>query len=279
MKSFIGLLALTGILLISCESETEESALQEEFAEVEAKLTAAGFDVGNLMTSSMEGKKGYLVEGDIFLTLAEINELSAPYLAEEDSETFADGNVVRTEHYVSNGLVRGPRTINVFLDPAFSRRNRRAFNKALKRYNKLNLELSFRSVNRRSSANISFIIGDLPPGVLGQSGGFPRNGNPAPTIVLARSFFGNGRPLRRDATLVFAHEIGHAIGFRHTDLFDRSFSCPRGGNEENPPSGIGANYVPGTPMGPEANSWMLACSNGNDRRFTRGDRRALRRVY
>jgi len=278
IKSLISLLAVAGILFTSCENDPLEVDQQNELAEVETKLTAAGFDISNLTVDTMEGVRGYVVEGDIFLTLEDIDALAAPVLATTDSETFEDGDVVRTEHYVTNNLVNGPRTINVFLDPAFSSANRRAFNRALRRYNNLNLELRFRSVNSRRAGNIDLIIGDLPPGVLGRSGGFPRNGNPAPTITLARAFFGAGSRLRADATTIIAHEIGHAIGLRHTDLFDRSFSC--GGAPANEgTAGVGANFVRGTPRGPEANSYMLACSNGTDRRFTRGDRRALRRTY
>ena len=58
---------------------------------------------------------------------------------------------------------------------------------------------------------------------------------------------------------------------------DRDYSCSGGGNEGD--AGVGANHIPGTPTGPSANSWMLACSGGGDRPFTASDITALRNTY
>jgi hypothetical protein len=77
---------------------------------------------------------------------------------------------------------------------------------------------------------------------------------------------------------VIQHEIGHCIGFRHTDWMNRAYSCGSGGNEggtQNP----GAIQIPGTPSGPDSGSWMLACSNGGNRTFNSNDRIALNYLY
>jgi hypothetical protein len=75
-----------------------------------------------------------------------------------------------------------------------------------------------------------------------------------------------------------AHEMGHCIGFRHTDYMNRAYSC--GGSTYNEGSaGVGAIHIPGTPTGPSASSWMLACSNGGNRPFTSADRTALNYLY
>jgi hypothetical protein len=77
---------------------------------------------------------------------------------------------------------------------------------------------------------------------------------------------------------VIQHEIGHCIGMRHTDYMDRSYSC--GGTATNEGSaGVGAIQIPGTPSGPDANSWMLACSNGGNRTFNANDIIALNYLY
>jgi hypothetical protein len=79
-------------------------------------------------------------------------------------------------------------------------------------------------------------------------------------------------------TTVIAHEIGHCIGFRHTDYMNRSYSCGIGGNEGD--GGVGANLIPGTPSGPDAASWMLAClSSTTDRTFNDNDVIALNYLY
>jgi hypothetical protein len=74
--------------------------------------------------------------------------------------------------------------------------------------------------------------------------------------------------------------MGHCIGFRHTDYFNRSISC--GGSADNEGSaGIGANLIPGTPSGASASaiSWMLACTDGGDRPFNNDDQTALDFLY
>jgi len=270
-KILFSALLLFGVF-VSCENDsTETETLDSEFAEVENLLTNAGFEVEGLVTGAMGGVSGYVVEGDIFLTVEQIRDLAPRVSVDTDTE-------LQTEHYRTRNLVNGPREIRVFQNTGFRRNARRAFNRALRRYNNLGLELTFRRVSNRNNADIVIDLEDLPPGVLGRSGGFPTAaGNPASRIVLARSIF-SGTNVPADTPTVIAHEIGHAIGLRHTDLFNRSFSC--GGRPVNEgDGGVGAIFIPGTPDGPEAGSYMLACSNGTDRPFTRGDRRALRRTY
>jgi hypothetical protein len=43
---------------------------------------------------------------------------------------------------------------------------------------------------------------------------------------------------------------------------------------------VGAVHIPGTPTGPDANSWMLACiANGVNREFNNNDKTALDYLY
>jgi hypothetical protein len=79
---------------------------------------------------------------------------------------------------------------------------------------------------------------------------------------------------------IIAHEVGHCIGFRHTDYMKRSYSC--GGRpvaEGEVTTGVGAVHIPGTPTGGDPNSWMLACSNGTNRPFNAIDKIALAYLY
>jgi len=59
----------------------------------------------------------------------------------------------------------------------------------------------------------------------------------------------------------------------------RQYSC--GGQPVNEgASTIGAVLVPGTPSGPDPNSWMLACiGSGQNRPFNTNDVTALKYLY
>jgi hypothetical protein len=78
---------------------------------------------------------------------------------------------------------------------------------------------------------------------------------------------------------VITHEVGHSIGFRHSDWFDR-LSCPASsqGNE-----GIGADgavHVSGTPTGRDLSSVMQACfSTSVSGNFNGNDITALSSMY
>jgi hypothetical protein len=129
---------------------------------------------------------------------------------------------------------------------------------------------------KKTSGVVDIIIYDVSGQPYIASSGFPNNGNPYNTILFNVAYANwNGSTL----TTILAHEVGHCIGFRHTDYMDRSYSC--GGAPDNEGSaGIGAIHIDGTPTGPDANSWMLAClGNGVNRPFNANDRTALNFIY
>ena len=63
------------------------------------------------------------------------------------------------------------------------------------------------------------------------------------------------------STALVLHEIGHTVGMRHSDYFDRSLSCGTGGNEGS--AGVGAIYNNGTNPGFDPDSVMSSCYNAN----------------
>jgi hypothetical protein len=278
MRKVFGLLsamALATISFVSCNKSSDVASNDAVSSEVRTMVKNAGFNPNWVQPH----EDGFLIEDDIFLTKDELTEMGTNYGPELV--------VANSEHYRTSSLVTGlPRTLTVRLNitgALFSN----ALNIALARYNNLNLRIRFQRVTTGTS-NIpigSFNQGPQGGGiVLGRSNGFPRNGNPAPgfNLNINSQAYGNPNVSVNHLATVMAHEIGHTIGFRHTDYANRAFSC--GGQAVNEGSaGVGAIYIPGTPAASNADptSWMLACIGypTQNRPFNNNDVTALNFVY
>lgn len=113
------------------------------------------------------------------------------------------------------------------------------------------------------------------------SAGFPTSsGDPYGTIKMSGILESTYNLTVNGIATIMAHEMGHCIGFRHTDYYDRSVSCG-GATSNEGASTVGANLIPGTPATAmlAAKSWMLACTNGGDRPFNNDDKTALGFLY
>ncbi|GAA4367061.1 hypothetical protein GCM10023185_38600 [Hymenobacter saemangeumensis] len=252
------------VALSSCSKESESVTTTDELSATELnQIKQLGFTTQG--ATKVEG--GYLVEGDIFLTPENLSSPSpAQLLRVGDEEQY------RTTNLVSVG---SGRTITVAVTTALPSAYITATDEAIRRFNAENLTL--RMVRVSSGAEITLDKAPRSARYLA-SAGFPSNGNPHNKVLVNSNAIGTANPSTYIATIL-AHEIGHCIGFRHTDYMDRSYSC--GGSTSNEgASTVGAILIPGTPAGADPNSWMLACiGSGQNRNFNANDRTALSYVY
>ncbi|HEY5771317.1 MAG TPA: M57 family metalloprotease, partial [Chitinophagaceae bacterium] len=148
-----------------------------------------------------------------------------------------------------------------------------AIDAAIGRYNAENLQITFTRVASGGDINIKLING----GNYIASAGFPSGGDPYGEVKFNKQYQNYSAGF---LTTVISHEMGHCIGFRHTDYMNRAYSCGSGGNEGQTTTGVGAVLIPGTPSGPDAASWMLAClSATTNRPFNSNDKKALDYLY
>ncbi|GAA0188175.1 hypothetical protein GCM10009122_45670 [Fulvivirga kasyanovii] len=270
LNSLLVLAVLASGVFFSCENESVAPG-DDVPEEVLSKLTQLGFSIDGV--SRFED--GFLVENDIYLTAADIERMSPGQ------------SIPTVEQYSTNNLVNGPRVINVYMPTGsrgFSSGEQAGLDEAIRRYNAENLTLTFQRVSTSSNADIVFerlSKGDERRGVLG-SAGFPTaSGDPYGTIKMSGILESRYGLSTDGIATIMAHEMGHCIGFRHTDYFDRSISC--GGSTANEgDGGVGANHIPGTPTGADLSgngSWMLACTDGSSRPFTSADKTALDYLY
>lgn len=295
MRSFTFSLLTSALLLLTYSCQKENANSEAAFAipdEVINKISQMGFNPDGIVAV----EEGYRIERDIIITHD---------MLESTPEVH---RVPNAEQYSTNNLVNagGGRVITVYIPVAgssggggngkgngkkgdggggdvFSETYASALDEAISRFNAQNLLISFVRINE-NNADIVFTRlskGDERRGVLG-SAGFPTSsGDPYGEIKMSGILESTyGLSLNGIATIM-AHEIGHCIGFRHTDYFDRSISCGGPATNEGD-GGVGANHIPGTPTGADlqgAGSWMLSCTDGSNRPFTNADKTALDYLY
>jgi hypothetical protein len=267
MKRIITPIAITCIAamtFVSCKKEVKEQSLPTEDLN---NIAAMGLSTSGV--KAVDG--GYLVEGDIFISKDRLSERSAtPNLTIASEEQYRTFNLLSaSKHPVVKVALNISSSAHV---SAFTA----AADEAIRRYNAENLGFTMQRVT--SGQDITIVAFYENSSTLG-SAGFPNSaGDPYNQIQMNTYHYSTGT----DATnvnyigTIMAHEMGHCIGFRHTDYMSRRFSCGYGGNEGQSSTGVGAVLIPGTPSKADAGSWMLACIGSNvNRPFNSNDKIAL----
>jgi hypothetical protein len=249
-------LLLLGTVFFSCKEQAPLDTQETVPASFLQQLKRAGFSTENVQKTA----NGYLVENDLLMDEKMFSHFEPTHLV-----------IANEEHYRTTNLVTGlPRTITISLGGGVPASASNALNTVIAAYNSLNLRLRFLRV--ASGGHIAISQTNGIPYIA--SAGFPSGGNPFPFIRIDAFYM-----LQSANTVarIMAHEIGHCIGFRHTDFASQASPC---GGVAPEPSGVGAIYIPGTPTGADATSWMMRCLNpAITVLFNNNDRVALNFVY
>jgi hypothetical protein len=248
-----GVLVLSAVMA-ACHTEPETH--QKELI---SNLLRAGFPENDIQ----------LYDGDVYVgrdghvTLEASREMPAPPGAD-------------TMQYLPSNRV-GSSVTRICVNPSASfnsySRLSQGLDAAINNYNELGLRISMaRGPTTGCTANIS---ADTMSGT-GGSAGYPSGGRPYGAIHIGVGLQDYSVDLNEH---VITHELGHTIGLRHSDYFDRALSCGSGGNDGAGTKG--AILTPGTPPGATVRgSVMDSCVRSTDTgEWTHSERTALNYLY
>lgn len=266
MKNLL-IAGVASMLLFSCKKDATLSQPADAVSlEVQAKISALGFNGSKAVVH----EEGFLVEGDIVITPEMMN-------SSQDQKLL---RIAEVEQYRTTNIVSVPgttRNITIRVDSKMPSKYVGLTDQMIARYNAEGLKLTFSRVS--SGGNIVIKSASRSAQYLA-SAGFPTSSGAPYGSVLVNTFYLDRYGWNNSSIIsILAHEVGHCIGFRHTDYMSRQYSC--GGSAYNEgASTVGAVHIPGTPTGPDPNSWMLACIGKDvNRNFNANDKTALAYLY
>ncbi|MFP2910510.1 zinc-dependent metalloprotease [Pyxidicoccus sp. 3LFB2] len=253
------LMVSCGALVSGCGTDVAEADANLENEQIIANLIKAGFPADDIL---VEDNKVFVGRDAHVTAEAAAEMLEAP----PGQEQFRTTNLV------------GTAVTKICVNPtsgfAANARLSQGLNDAIANYNQLGLRITFaRGPTTGCTANIT---AQTMSGT-GGSAGFPSGGRPYGTINIGTGLSSYSADV---AEHVITHELGHAVGFRHSDYYNRSISCGGAATNEGT-AGVGAVLIPGTPStATRGGSVMNSCFSSTETgEWTSSDRTALNYLY
>jgi hypothetical protein len=244
-----------GALMTGCGGD-----LQSENDEIVSNLVEAGF-----LRNDIRIVDGAVIVGND----AEVSLAASREMLEHDTKT---AEQYRTTNLVGTGVTK----ICVVPTSQFNSYSNLSagLDLAIDNYNSQNLRINF---VRGSAADCTATISAKTTNGVGGSSGFPTGGKPYGTINIGTGLQSYSVDVNEH---VITHEIGHTIGFRHSDYYNRAISCGGAASNEGA-SNVGAILIPGTPSdakvgGSIMNSCFRAQESGE---WSASDKTALAYLY
>jgi hypothetical protein len=246
---------LAGVALVGCGIDP-----QAENQEIVSNLIEAGFPANDIQ----------IVDGLVYVG----NDAHVNHEASLEMLQAGEGSAeqYRTTNLVSTSVTK----ICIIPTSQFNSYSKLStgLDLAIENYNSQNL--SFTLV-RGSAPDCSATISARTTSGAGGSAGFPSGGKPYGTINI-----GTGLQSYSDdvSEHVITHELGHCIGFRHSDYYDRSISCGGAASNEGA-SNVGAILIPGTSSTAKVGgSIMNSCFRSSESgEWSASDKTALDYLY
>ncbi|TCI85570.1 M57 family metalloprotease [Tenacibaculum sp. M341] len=275
MKPFKVALLLVGASFFACQSEKDEQLETAVVSDVAPEIISrlANFDVN---TSDVKKVNFVLPNGSTTPMIQMEGDIHMP---EDQAASLPNLQGLTGRNYHTNNLVAQNTVIDIIGFTGgggfgLASNEQTALQWAVNNYNRLNLSIRFNLTFGTDYEPKDMVVYHNPnQNGAGGSAGFPSGGAPFKFVQIYGLRNYNTNVIEH----VITHEIGHSVGFRHTDYFSRQ-SCGQNVNEGT--AGVGANPIPGTPSGYDPTSIMLACfSNNEDGEFNNNDITALNYLY
>ncbi|MEE1947194.1 M57 family metalloprotease [Pedobacter sp. KR3-3] len=215
LKLFL-LITLTLFTLASCKKSQEPLNQESKSNKVLEYITSLGFPLSSIKDSGNE----YIVDGDISFS----KDMEIPTTKSTKVEKRLDLSLNTTMSLSTNsrkigqyytGTTISPTNrinIRIFVDPSMTSMNNE-INSAIDQWNNVNADIIF-TIVANGAYDILIKDENLGTGSCGQAR-FPLNGKPGNLIRINKNYISGNSFDQRQRTI--AHELGHCIGFRHTN--------------------------------------------------------------